>query len=410
MKKSVLKAYAKLAIRMGVNIQKNQELIITANVNDNYFVKYLVEEAYKAKAKLVTVEWVSDEVEKLTNQKASLKTLTEFPLWKEEKLKYQVENLPARLYLDSSDPDAMAGVDQDKMTEVRKINGPRIMKYREQMDNKYQWCIIGIPGEAWAHKVFPDLPVKKAVSKLWDAILEVTRINGDPIDNWNKHNAFLQDKTDKLNNLNIKKFIYKSKSSGTDFTIEKDERLIFESGNEKTISGVVYNPNMPTEECFTSPKKYSANGVIYSSKALSVMGKVVDNFGFRFVDGKAVEVFAKKEEDKAILEKLISIDEGASRLGEIALVPFSSPINKTGILFYSTLYDENACCHVALGRAFEECIKDFTNKSEKEIEEIDLNKSVIHVDFMIGTADLDIVGETYDGKTVQIFKDGEFAI
>ena len=167
---------------------------------------------------------------------------------------------------------------------------------------------------------------------------------------------------------------------------------------------------MPTEECFTSPKKYSANGVIYSSKALSVMGKVVDNFGFRFIDGKAVEVFAKKEEDKAILEKLISIDEGASRLGEIALVPFSSPINKTGILFYSTLYDENACCHVALGRAFEECIKDFTNKSEKEIEEIDLNKSVIHVDFMIGTADLDIVGETYDGKTVQIFKDGEFAI
>ncbi|MCR5112794.1 MAG: aminopeptidase [Acholeplasmatales bacterium] len=410
MKKSVLKAYAKLAIRMGVNIQKNQELIITANVNDNYFVKYLVEEAYKAKAKLVTVEWVSDEVEKLTNQKASLKTLTEFPLWKEEKLKYQVENLPARLYVDSSDPDAMAGVDQDKMTEVRKVIGPKIMKYREQMDNKYQWCIIGIPGEAWAHKVFPDLPVKKAVSKLWDAILEVTRINGDPIDNWNKHNAFLQDKTDKLNNLNIKKFIYKSKSSGTDFTIEKDERLIFESGNEKTISGVVYNPNMPTEECFTSPKKYSANGVIYSSKALSVMGKVVDNFGFRFEDGKAVEVFAKKEEDKAILEKLISIDEGASRLGEIALVPFSSPINKTGILFYSTLYDENACCHVALGRAFEECIKDFTNKSEKEIKDIDLNKSVIHVDFMIGTADLDIVGETYDGKTVQIFKDGEFAI
>ena len=410
MKQSVLKAYAKLAIRMGVNLQKGQELIITANVNDNYFVKYLVEEAYKAKAKYVTVDWVSDEVSKINNQKASLKTLTEFPLWKEEKLKYQVETLPARLYIDSSDPDAMAGVDQEKMTEVRKIVGPKIMKYREQMDNKYQWCIIGIPGEAWAKKVFPDLPVKKAVSKLWDAILEVTRVNGDPIDNWNKHNAFLQEKTDKLNSLNIKKFIYKSKSSGTDFTIEKDERLIFESGNEKTISGVVYNPNMPTEECFTSPKKDTANGVVYSSKALSVMGKVVDNFGFRFENGKIVEVFAKKPEDKEVLEKLISIDEGASRLGEIALVPFSSPINKTGILFYSTLYDENACCHLAIGRAFEECIKDFNNKTEEEIKAVDLNKSVIHVDFMIGTADLDIVGETYDGKTVQIFKDGEFAI
>ena len=410
MKKSILRSYAKLAIRMGVNIQEGQDLIISANVNDNYFVKYLVEEAYKAKANYVYVEWTSDEVDNITFKKASLEALTNFPKWKEEKLKYQVKTLPARLIIDSSDPDALKGVDQDKVTKVRMKTGPIIMKYREMMDNKHQWCIIGIPGEAWAKKVFPDLPKTKAINKLWDAILEVTRVYGDPIDNWNKHNAFLAEKTDKLNSLNIKKFTYKSELTGTDFTVEKPEQLIFESGNEKTISGVVYNPNMPTEECFTSPDPKSANGVVYSTKPLSVMGSVVSDFGFRFKDGKIVEVLSNKENEKKLLEKLISIDNGASYLGEIALVPFSSPINRTGILFYSTLYDENACCHLAIGRAFEECIKDFTKLSSEEIAKIGLNKSVIHVDFMIGSSDLNIVGETYDGKTVQIFKDGEFAI
>ena len=410
MKKSVLKQYAKLTIRTGVNIQKGQDLVITANVNDNYFVKYLVEEAYKAKARLVTVEWVSDEVDNITYKNASFEALSEFPKWKEEKLKYQVKTLPARLYIDSSDPDALAGVDQEKVTNVRKVVGPKIMKYREQMENKHQWCIVGIPGEAWAKKVFPDLPVKKAMDKLWDAILEVTRVNGDAIQNWVEHNAFLKEKTEKLNNLNVKKFIYKSEQTGTNFTVEKPECMIFESGASKTISGVVYNPNMPTEECFTSPDPKTANGVVYSTKPLSVMGSVVSDFGFRFENGKIVEVLSEKPEEKALLEKLISIDEGASRLGEIALVPFSSPINKTGILFYSTLYDENACCHLAIGRAFDDCIKDFDKLSEEEIKAVGLNHSVIHVDFMIGSSDLNIVGETYDGKTVQIFKDGEFAI
>ena len=410
MKKSVLRSYAKLAIKTGVNIQKGQDLIITANVNDNYFVKYLVEEAYKAKARLVTVDWVSDEVDFLTYKNAKLEALSEFPTWKEEKLKYQVEKLPARLYIDSSDPDALAGVDQEKVTNVRKITGPIIMKYREQMENKYQWCIVGIPGEAWAKKVFPELSVKKAMDKLWDAILEVTRVNGDAIQNWVLHNAFLKEKTDKLNSLNVKKFTYKSEQTGTNFTIEKPECLIFESGAGKTISGIVYNPNMPTEECFTSPDPNTANGVVYSTKPLSVMGSVVSDFGFRFENGKIVEVLSEKPEEKKLLEKLISIDEGASRLGEIALVPFSSPINRTGILFYSTLYDENACCHLAIGRAFDDCIKNFDKLSEEEIKSVGLNHSVIHVDFMIGSSDLNIVGETYDGKTVQIFKDGEFAI
>ena len=166
---------------------------------------------------------------------------------------------------------------------------------------------------------------------------------------------------------------------------------------------------MPTEECFTSPDPNTANGVVYSTKPLSVMGKVVDNFGFRFENGKIVEVIAENPEHKEVLEKLISLDEGARQLGEVALVPFDSPVNQTGLLFYNTLYDENACCHLAIGRAFEECIRDFQNTTEEEIKAIDLNKSMIHVDFMIGTADLDIKAETYDGKTVQIFKNGTWA-
>ncbi len=409
MKKSVLKGYAKVIVRIGANVQKGQRVVISANVNDNYFVKYLVEECYKAKAKSVRVEWGSDDVLKLNYKYQKAEVLGETPVWQEEKLKYDAEELPAMIHIDSSDPDALAGIDQDKIAKVRAMRGPVVMKYREQMDNKYQWCIAGIPGEAWAKKVFPDLPVRKAIDKLWDAILEVTRINGDPIKNWEEHNDFLRNKKNTLNDLGIKKLTYKS-ANGTDFTIELPKEAMFGAGDEATLSGVIYNPNMPTEECFTSPNKYSANGVVYATKPLSVMGNVVSDFGFRFKDGKIIEVISQKENEKAILEKLISLDEGASRLGEVAFVPFDSPINKTGILFYSTLYDENACCHLAIGRAFNECIRNFQNLTEEEIKKVDLNTSMIHVDFMIGSSDLSIVAETYDGKTVQIFKDGVFAI
>ncbi len=409
MKTSVLKGYAKVIVRIGANVQKGQEVVINANVNDNYFVQYLVEECYKAKAKRVRVQWSSDEVTRLKYKHEKANTLGETLPYEEEWMKYNTEVLPAMIYIDSSNPDVLAGIDQQKIADVRAMRGPIAMKYREIMDNKYQWVIAGIPGEAWAKKVFPDLPTKKAIAKLWDAILEVTRINGDPIKNWEEHNEFLRNKKNLLNSLYIKKLTYKS-ANGTDFTIELPREVMFGAGDEATLGGVIYNPNMPTEECFTSPNKYSANGVVYATKPLSVMGNVVSDFGFRFKDGKIIEVISNKPEEKKILEKLISLDEGASRLGEVAFVPFDSPINKTGILFYSTLYDENACCHLAIGRAFNECIRDFQNKTAEELKAVDLNVSMTHVDFMIGSSDLSIVAETYDGKTVQIFKDGVFAI
>ncbi|MBR4496541.1 MAG: aminopeptidase [Acholeplasmatales bacterium] len=408
MNKTILRNYAKLIVKMGVNVQKGQDVIINASVDDNYFVKYVVEECYKAKARKVTVDWSSDDVTRLHYKYQKAKTLGEVTDWRKAKLQYEVETLPARIHIESNDPDALNGLDQDKITEARRLSGPIIMEYREKMDNKYQWTICGIPGVKWAKKVFPNETKTNAMKKMWEAIAKTTRLDGDPIENWQKHNANLKEKYTALNNLKIKTLHYKA-SNGTDFSVSINPNMIFEGGDESTLGGVVYNPNMPTEECFTSPDRHTANGVVYASKPLSVMGKVVDNFGFKFENGKIVQVIAKNPEHKEVLEKLISLDEGARQLGEVALVPFDSPVNQTGLLFYNTLYDENACCHLAIGRAFEECIKDFQNKTEEEIKAIDLNKSMIHVDFMIGTADLDIVAETYDGKTVQIFKNGTWA-
>ena len=382
---------------------------MTARVNEAYFAELVVEACYKAKARSVRVEWDDDQLTRLAYKYQTIDTLTTLPEYRLAKLQHDVDTLPARIYIESDDPDALNSIDQDKFTKVRMKNGPVIMKYREQMENKYQWVIAGIPSEAWAKKVFPNETKANAIKKLWDAILVTTRVLGDPIKNWKEHNKILKEKCEWLNNLGIDTLYYKS-TNGTDFNIKLKEGMVFDGGAARTIDGTIYQPNMPTEECFTSPDKYSANGVVMATKPLSVDGKVVDNFGFRFENGKVIEVLAKDPSHKEVLEHLISVDEGASRLGEVALVPFDSPINQTGLLFFNTLYDENACCHLALGRAFEECIKDFEKKTQEEIAAFDLNKSIIHVDFMIGSSDLNITAKTRDGKTVEIFKNGTWAI
>lgn len=409
MKKSVLRSYAKLIVKIGANVQKNQDVVIYANVEDAYFVKYLVEESYKAKARSVRVDWAMDELTVLNYKYQKLDDLKVLPEYQLKKLEHDVNTLPAKIFIDSSDPDALNAIDSDKQTEVRRYRGPIIQKYRDQMDNKFQWTIAGIPSEGWAKKVFPNLNKKQAVEALWDAILKVSRAYGDSVENWNNHNENLRNYTEKLNNLHIKKLYYKSKN-GTDFSVCLKQESCFLAGGEYTLNKVYYNPNIPTEECFTSPDKYSANGIVYATKPLSVMGKLVSDFAFRFENGKIVEVIANKKEDKDVLEKLISLDEGARQLGEVALVPWSSPINQSNLLFYSTLYDENACCHLAIGRAFNECIKNYQQMSEEELENVDLNKSMIHVDFMIGSEDLEIIAEGFDGKTTTIFKDGNWAI
>ena len=409
MRKSDLKKYARLIVRVGANVQKGQPVVISSHVNDAYFTKLVVEEAYKAKASYVTVDWHYEEITKLNYKYASLEALKEMPEWSIERLKYRAKTLPAMIHIESSDPDAMASIDQNKMMEVRRATGPIVKPIRKEMENKYQWTIAAIAGEAWAKKIFPELSVKAAKAKLWEAILKCARVIGNPVDNWNKHNAYIHEKCAKLNALNIKKLTYNS-SNGTNFSVELIPGVVFMGGTSNTVKGVTYNPNMPTEECFISPNRHSAEGVVYSTKPLSVMGTLVDNFAFRFEGGKVVEVIAKDEKHKAILEQLVSIDEGARQLGEVALVPFNSPVNETGILFYNTLFDENACCHLAIGMGFEDTIKGFETMSQEEIKAFDLNDSIIHVDFMIGSADLSIVALTHEGNEVQIFKDGTWAI
>jgi len=409
MKKSELRKYAKLIARIGANVQKDQDVVIVASVDDSKFANMVSEECYKAKARKVYIDFFCDETQRIMYKYTKTEVLQEIPSYILERYKYRAKTLPAMIYLESSDPDAMASVDQSKVMAVRKAQGPIIRPIRKEMENKYQWTIVALPGKAWAKKLFPNETTNKAVELLWDAIFKCARVYGDPVKNWDEHNSILLEKCNKLNNMNIDTLYYKN-SLGTDFSVKLLKGLIFLGGGETTINGTYYNPNMPTEECFTTPDKLSAQGVVYASKPLSVNGKVVKDFGFRFKDGVICEVLAKDEETKNVLKDIISLDEGASRLGEVALVPFDSPVNQTNLLFYNTLFDENACCHLAIGMGFEDCIDGYKNMSKEEIEKYGINDSIIHIDFMIGTSDLDIKARLTNGKEVQIFKDGTWAI
>jgi aminopeptidase len=282
-----------------------------------------------------------------------------------------------------------------------------IKPIRNRMENKYQWCIAAVPGKEWAKKVFPGERVNAAVEKLWEAILSTSRVDEDPTEAWRLHNADLKKRCDYLNGLGIKELKYKS-ASGTDFRVGLLPDAIFMAGGEETLGrGVYYNPNIPTEEVFTSPRKGDADGIVYSSKPLSYGGQLIDNFSMRFENGKIVEV--KAEQNEELLRELVNMDEGASFLGEVALVPYSSPIRQSELLFYNTLFDENAACHLAFGRGFTNTIKGYENHTEAELHEMGINDSIVHEDFMIGTADMSITAICEDGSEVAIFRDGEWA-
>ncbi|MBE6143438.1 MAG: aminopeptidase [Erysipelotrichaceae bacterium] len=407
MKKSVLKKYAKLIATCGVNVQKGQEVIVNAAVDQVPLVKEVVEACYKRGAKRVTVEWGCSEVTKVGYKYMSVETMSEIPQWQIEKMKRRVEVIPARIHIASGAPDAMKGVDQKKLAQVSMKTYPIMKPYIDQIDNKDQWCIAGAASPEWAKKVFPDLPKKQAVEKLWEAILYTSRIWDDPVAEWKKHNKDLREKCERLNNLGLVELRYKS-SNGTDFKVGLLPNANFLGGSEFALgSGIEFNPNVPSEECFTSPRKGAAEGLVVATKPLSYQGELIENFSIRFENGKAVEVHAEKGEE--LLKQMISMDENAGYLGEVALIPYDSPINNTGILFYNTLYDENASCHLALGRGFTNCIRNYDQYSQKELQEMGINSSMIHVDFMIGSEDMDIVGVKEDGTTVQIFKNGNWA-
>ena len=406
MKKSVLRAYARLIAESGVNVQKGQEVFITAELDQPEFVAMVVEECYRRKAKKVVVDWNYQPLTKLHVRHQSLTTMSTLDNYEEARWQHYVDTIPCRIYLLSEDPDGLRGVDQEKMAKAQQKKYPIIKGYRDQIENKYQWCIAAVPGVKWAKKLFPELRASQAVEKLWEAILHTSRVDDDPVAAWDAHNKDLKARCDYLNGLGIRELQYRA-SNGTDLRVGMIPEAQFCGGGETSLQGIFFNPNIPTEECFISPKRGAAEGIVYSSKPLSYQGQRIDRFWIRFHEGKAAQWGA--EENEALLTKLITMDEGSAYLGECALVPFNSPINETGILFYNTLFDENACCHLALGMGFADTIRDFEHKTLDECRALGVNDSMIHEDFMIGTADLSIDALCEDGRTVPLFRDGTWA-
>lgn len=406
MKKTVLREYARLIVRCGVHVQKGQEVLVYADLDQPEFVQMVVEEAYKAKAKKVTVQWNYQPLQKIHTRYQSVKTMGAVEEWEKARLQHYVDVVPARIHLVSEDPDGLKGVNMEKLAKARQLSYPIVKPYHDQLENRDQWCIAAVPGVAWAKKVFPGLSKSQAVEKLWDAILSTSRVDENPVRAWEKHNADLQARCDYLNRLGIESLHYTA-DNGTDLTVGMIPEARFCGGGEMSLQGIFFNPNIPTEECFISPMRGKAEGIVYATKPLSYQGQLIENFSVRFENGRAVEVKAEKGEE--LLKTLIAMDEGAAYLGECALVPQASPIAESGLLFYNTLFDENAACHLALGMGFADTIEDFQNKTLDECRALGINDSMIHEDFMIGCDTMNIDATCADGKVVPIFRNGNWA-
>ena len=409
MDENILRGYARLIARSGINVVPGQEVTIAASVEQPAFVEILTEECYLAGAGEVRVDWMYQPLTKLHYRYQSLESLSRVKTWQEEKYKYTVEARPARIHLTSEDPDGLTGIDQNKYAQAQQAVYTVLRPYRKAMENSAQWCVAAVPGVQWARKVFPGLPDEEAQEKLWHAILHCSRADGpDPVAAWVEHSANIHRRCAWLNSLDLRRLIYKSASTGTDFSVGLIPDMLFCGGAERAaIQGVDYNPNIPSEEAFTTPMKGDAEGIVYATRPLSYRGLLIEDFSVRFEKGRVVEVRAGRNEEA--LRLMTQMDEGASMLGECALVPWQSPIRESGILFYNTLFDENAACHLALGRGYSSCMKDFEKYSHEDFAALGVNDSMIHEDFMIGSEDLNITGITAEGKEVPVFVNGNWA-
>ena len=406
MKKTVLREYARLIVRCGANVQKGQTVVVYAGLDQPEFVQMVVEEAYKAKAKEVTVEWSYQPLTKLHYRYRTVKTLGTVKEWEKARQEYYCDVIPCRIHLMSEDPDGLKGINMEKVTKANQMSYPILKPYRDRRENKEQWTIAAVPGAAWAKKVFPGMRTSTAMEKLWEVILSCSRVTDDPVKAWDEHNANMKAHCDHLNSLNIRSLHYTA-DNGTDLTVGLIPEGEWKGGGDTTLGGIFFNPNIPTEECFISPMRGQAEGIVYSSKPLSYRGQLIDNFWIRFEKGKAVDSGAEQGAD--LLKTMLTMDEGAAYLGECALVPQRSPICESGILFYNTLFDENAACHLAMGMGFADTIKDFQNKTLEECRALGINDSMIHEDFMIGCDSMNIDGITESGETVAIFRNGNWA-
>ena len=408
MKKTILRNYARLIVRTGANVQKGQSVMVYAGLDQPEFVEMVVDEAYKAGAAEVEVVWQHQPLTKLNVRHKSVKRLGEVKDWEIAKQRWQAETLPARIHIISDDPDGLAGMNQAKYAKGMQARYAVLKPFIDARENREQWCIAAVPGVKWAKKVFPSLPKGRAVEALWEAILSCSRaLEGDPIQNWVEHDAYLASRCEHLNSLGLVALEYRS-ANGTDFRVGLIPEAQFIGGGERIrINGVLTNPNIPSEEVFITPKAGEAEGIVYSTRPLSFQGVLIEDFSVRFENGRAVEVHAAKNE--AALKQLISMDEGSAMLGECALVPYDSPIRNSGVMFFNTLFDENAACHLALGRGYSSNIRDFDRYSLEELRAMGVNDSMVHEDFMIGSADLAVTGITASRERIPIFTAGGWA-
>lgn len=407
MDKNLLKKYAMLAVNTGVNIKKNNILVITSPIETAEFARLIAKEAYNFGAKEVIVHYSDQQLTKIKLENSSLETISDYPSWMAEGYNYYARQGACFISIAASDPDGLKGVSVEKIGESQKARTTALKEYyNNSMSNKCRWCVLSVPTLSWAKKVFPNLSDEKALESLWDVIFKTVRVDTkDPIKAWENHNAYLEEKIKFMNENNFKSVHLKS-SNGTDLNIELPEGHIWAGGSEEDVKGIPFNANMPTEEIFTLPKKTGVNGIVYSSKPLSYGGNLIDNFSITFEDGRAIDFTAETGYD--ILKQMLESDEGAKYLGEVAFVPYNSPISNSKLIFFNTLFDENAACHLAFGRAYESCVKNADKYSEEELEKMGVNNSVIHVDFMIGTSDLEITGINKNGETIKIFSNGNW--
>ncbi len=404
-----LQEYAALLVQVGLNVQKGQTLIISSPVECAAFARMCAAAAYDAGCREVVMNWHDDALAREKFLRADSEVFDEVPLWRQHFFNDYARQGAAYLSISAEDPEHLKGVDPDRLVRSQRVGGKALEPfYRLQMSSGFPWCIASIPIPSWATRVFPDVPVEQAVAKLWDAIFHTMRITGDgkSAQRWREHIDRLAQRCETLHTLRFKTLHY-TNSLGTDLTVELPKNHIWESGADVTKAGQTFVANMPTEELFTAPLREGVNGVVYASMPLVHDGNIIDGFHFVVKDGKIVEAHAEKGED--VLRSAISLDEGACYFGEVALVPYESPISNLKLLFYNTLFDENAACHIAFGEAYP-CIEGGREMTKEQLKEQGLNDSITHVDFMIGTSDLRIVGTTWDGREIPVFVDGNFAI
>lgn len=402
-----LEKYAELAVKVGVNIQEGQTLVVNTTLEGADLVRIIVKKAYESGARNVIVNWNDDIVGRTKYELAPDEVFNEYPEWRAKETIELAENGAAYLSVISSSPDLLKSVKPERIANFQKASGTALKKWRQYMQSdKVSWSIVAVPSKAWADKVFSDEAEEKRIDKLWEAIFKAVRVDvTDPVEAWKKHDDTLHEKVNYLNEKHYQKLHYTA--PGTDLTIELPDKHLWVGAGSINEKGHEFMANMPTEEVFTVPLKTGVNGTVSSTKPLSYGGNIIDNFSVTFKDGRIIEV--KAEEGEEILKQLVETDEGSHYLGEVALVPFNSPISQSNVLFFNTLFDENASNHLAIGSSYAFCIEGGKTMSPEELAENGLNESLAHVDFMIGSDKMNIEGIKQDGTSEPVFRNGDWA-